>query len=150
MNSQKSWFDSYKLGSLTLKNRMLMAPLTRMRCEKSTSIPNDLLLEYYKQRASFGMIITECSPISQRGNTFPGQLIRKFKYFSGHQGYIMKNKWQDGKKLQMRFMQKVVLCVFKFGIVVVLWHKYTQIIIYLTFLKGLLPENMACWGPSEV
>ena len=72
MNSQKSWFDSYKLGSLTLKNRMLMAPLTRMRCEKSTSIPNDLLLEYYKQRASFGMIITECSPISQRGNTFPG------------------------------------------------------------------------------
>lgn len=64
MESEKTWFDSFKLGPLTLKNRMLVAPLTRMRCDKKTSIPNDLLIEYYKQRASFGMIISECSPIS--------------------------------------------------------------------------------------
>ena len=68
-------FDSYKLGPFTLKNRILMAPLTRMRCDKTTSIPNDLLVEYYKQRASFGMIITESSPINQRGDTYPGYLL---------------------------------------------------------------------------
>ena len=48
MDNTKSWFDNLNLGPLKLKNRMLMAPLTRMRCDRKTSIPNDLLVEYYK------------------------------------------------------------------------------------------------------
>ena len=64
MYSPKTWFDNCKLGPFTLNNRILMAPLTRMRCNKQTGIANDLLAKYYKQRASFGMIITESSPIS--------------------------------------------------------------------------------------
>ena len=34
MDPNKTWFDNYKLGPYTLKNRILMAPLTRMRCNK--------------------------------------------------------------------------------------------------------------------
>ena len=43
MNSNKSWFDNYKLGEFTLKNRIVMAPLTRMRCNKQTGIANDIV-----------------------------------------------------------------------------------------------------------
>jgi len=65
-------FENYKLGSITLKNRFVMASLTRVRCNPENSIPNDLLVEYYSQRASAGLIISECSAISERGNNFPG------------------------------------------------------------------------------
>ena len=42
-----------------------MAPLARMRCEpREAGVPGKLLKEYYSQRAGFGMIITECSPVS--------------------------------------------------------------------------------------
>lgn len=42
-----------------------MAPLARMRCEnRELCIPGELHKEYYSQRAGFGMLITECSPVS--------------------------------------------------------------------------------------
>jgi len=65
-------FENYKLGPVTLKNRFVMASLTRMRCNPENGIPNDLLVEYYSQRASAGLILSECAAISERGNTFPG------------------------------------------------------------------------------
>lgn len=49
-----------------------MAPMTRMRCDPKTGIPNDLLVEYYSQRAEAGLILTECSAWSARGNGYPG------------------------------------------------------------------------------
>ncbi len=50
-------FSTYKLGPITLQNRSVMAPMTRSRATKN--IPNDLMAEYYGQRSSAGLIITE-------------------------------------------------------------------------------------------
>ena len=46
-----SLFDPLRLGDLVLKNRILMAPLTRTRAGESR-VPNALMVEYYRQRAS--------------------------------------------------------------------------------------------------
>ena len=61
-----------KLGTLTLKNRIVMAPLTRMRSEQPGNIPQELNATYYAQRASAGLIISEASQISQQGQGYPG------------------------------------------------------------------------------
>jgi 2,4-dienoyl-CoA reductase-like NADH-dependent reductase (Old Yellow Enzyme family) len=50
-------FTLKKLGSIDLKNRIVMAPMTR--CRAIDNIPNDLMAEYYKQRSNAGLIITE-------------------------------------------------------------------------------------------
>ncbi|WP_372770858.1 alkene reductase [Pseudoalteromonas sp.] len=57
-------FDNLQLGGLTLQNRIVMAPMTRSRATQPGNIPNDLMAEYYAQRASAGLIITEGAPIS--------------------------------------------------------------------------------------
>ena len=57
-------FSPAKLGSIALKNRMVMAPLTRSRAPKGTGVPQDLNVTYYAQRATAGLIITEATPIS--------------------------------------------------------------------------------------
>ncbi len=57
---------SYKLGNITLKNRVIMAPLTRSRAGEER-MPNDLMKQYYLQRASAGLIITEATVISKQG-----------------------------------------------------------------------------------
>ena len=49
-----------------------MAAMTRMRCSVKDSIPNDLLVKYYSERANAGIILTECSPVAPRGDSFPG------------------------------------------------------------------------------
>ncbi|QQG36533.1 MAG: alkene reductase [Micavibrio aeruginosavorus] len=59
-------FDPIKAGALSLKNRIWMAPLTRARAGESR-IPNDLMAEYYRQRASAGLIISEATAISPIG-----------------------------------------------------------------------------------
>lgn len=56
-----------KVGALALKNRIIMAPLTRSRCLDEQRIPNELMLEYYVQRADAGMIISEATSISAMG-----------------------------------------------------------------------------------
>lgn len=43
-----------------------------MRANPADGIPNDLMVEYYSQRATFGLIISECTPISPLSNAFPG------------------------------------------------------------------------------
>ena len=50
-------FSSYKLGEIELKNRIVMAPMTRSRAPGN--LPNDLMAEYYRQRSGAGLIITE-------------------------------------------------------------------------------------------
>jgi N-ethylmaleimide reductase len=57
----------FKLGDLPLKNRVVMAPLTRARAGEAR-MPNALMAEYYAQRASAGLIITEATVISTQGN----------------------------------------------------------------------------------
>ena len=45
----------YTLGDLKLKNRIVMAPLTRTRAENGGKVPNDLMAEYYTQRTGAGL-----------------------------------------------------------------------------------------------
>jgi len=60
-------FSSVPVGTFTLSHRVVMAPLTRMRSDPR-DIPNDLMLEYYTQRASDGgLIITEATPVMLEG-----------------------------------------------------------------------------------
>jgi 2,4-dienoyl-CoA reductase-like NADH-dependent reductase (Old Yellow Enzyme family) len=66
-----SLFDPLLLGDLKLANRVIMAPLTRLRAGE-TNIPNALMAEYYKQRASAGLIITEGVPISPQAVGYRG------------------------------------------------------------------------------
>ncbi len=56
----------FAMGDLFLKNRVILAPLTRARAGE-TRIPNDLMAEYYSQRAGAGLIITEATAISLQG-----------------------------------------------------------------------------------
>src|SRR5450759_561718 len=59
-------FDPYDMRALRLKNRAVMAPMTRSRAvDKST--PNELMAEYYGQRTSAGLIITEGTSPSPNG-----------------------------------------------------------------------------------
>ena len=53
MNSL-SLFDRYRIGTLPLKNRIVMAPMTRARALQPGNIPSALMAEYYRQRASAG------------------------------------------------------------------------------------------------
>jgi 2,4-dienoyl-CoA reductase-like NADH-dependent reductase (Old Yellow Enzyme family) len=61
-----SLFDPLKLGDLTLKNRIVMAPLTRSRSGVER-IPGPLVAEYYAQRASAGLIISEATSVTPLG-----------------------------------------------------------------------------------
>jgi 2,4-dienoyl-CoA reductase-like NADH-dependent reductase (Old Yellow Enzyme family) len=59
-------FDPLKIGDLVVRNRILMAPLTRCRAGASR-IPNTMMAEYYAQRAAAGLIITEATIVSAMG-----------------------------------------------------------------------------------
>lgn len=63
-------FTPIQLGAYTLPNRMVMAPLTRNRAGEG-NVPTELMAEYYVQRASAGLIITEATPISPQGIGYP-------------------------------------------------------------------------------
>ena len=67
--SASKLFDPYKLGAVTLTNRAVMAPLTRNRAVAGF-VPNPLAIEYYGQRASAGLLVTEASQVSQQGQGY--------------------------------------------------------------------------------
>lgn len=67
--SASKLFDPYTLGAVTLSNRAVMAPLTRNRAVAGF-VPNPLAIEYYGQRASAGLLITEASQVSQQGQGY--------------------------------------------------------------------------------
>jgi 2,4-dienoyl-CoA reductase-like NADH-dependent reductase (Old Yellow Enzyme family) len=67
--STKSLFDAYPLGPNLLKNRMVMAPLTRSRAGEGDT-PGELNAEYYRQRAAAGLIVTEASQVSKQGQGY--------------------------------------------------------------------------------
>jgi N-ethylmaleimide reductase len=58
-------FSEFTLGRITLKNRVVMSPMTRSRA--INNIPNDIMAEYYRQRASAGLLITEGTSSSPNG-----------------------------------------------------------------------------------
>ena len=63
-------FSPVKLGSIALKNRMVMAPLTRNRAGEG-GVPQAMNVTYYVQRASAGLIISEATPISAMAHGYP-------------------------------------------------------------------------------
>ncbi|CNH57308.1 alkene reductase [Yersinia pekkanenii] len=65
-------FSPLKVGALTLPNRIFMAPLTRLRSIEPGDIPTPLMAEYYRQRASAGLIITEATQISFQAKGYAG------------------------------------------------------------------------------
>jgi N-ethylmaleimide reductase len=69
MSTSSKLFESYKLGPITLSNRVVMAPLTRNRAVAGM-VPSPLAVDYYGQRASAGLLITEASQISQQGQGY--------------------------------------------------------------------------------
>ena len=64
-------FDPLEVGELRLPNRIIMAPLTRCRAGAGR-VPNALMSEYYAQRASAGLIISEATSVSPMGVGYPG------------------------------------------------------------------------------
>ena len=63
-------FTSYNMNGISLENRFLMAPMTRSRATQPNDIPNTLMAEYYGQRATAGIIITEATQISLQGKGY--------------------------------------------------------------------------------
>ena len=63
-------FDPIQMGELSLPNRIIMAPLTRCRASEGR-VPNALMAEYYVQRASAGLIISEATSVTPMGVGYP-------------------------------------------------------------------------------
>ncbi|MRW83992.1 alkene reductase [Pseudoduganella sp. FT26W] len=60
-------FDPITIGDLTLKNRVIMAPLTRSRAVGGGRVPNALMAKYYEQRATAGLILSEATAVTPQG-----------------------------------------------------------------------------------
>ena len=69
MSTPSKLLEPFKLGPIALSNRLVMAPLTRNRAVEGL-IPSPLAVEYYGQRASAGLLITEATQVSQQGQGY--------------------------------------------------------------------------------
>ena len=63
-------FSPLRLGAIELPNRIVMSSLTRNRAGAG-NVPSDLAVEYYRQRATAGLILTEASPVCPEGHGYP-------------------------------------------------------------------------------
>ena len=101
-------FTPTQLGKTTLPNRIAMAPMTRSRTTQPGNVPNAMMAQYYAQRASAGLIITEATQISQQGQGYsftPGihtpehiegwKLVTKAVHDAG--GRIFLQLWHVGR-----------------------------------------------------
>jgi NADH:flavin oxidoreductase / NADH oxidase family len=69
-NSMPTLFDPLKIGDLKLRNRIVMAPLTRNRSTGPGRVPNAMMRDYYAQRASAGLILSEATSVAPGGRIF--------------------------------------------------------------------------------
>src|ERR1700753_3482295 len=67
--SSSKLLESFNLGPIPLPNRLVMAPLTRNRALAGL-VPNPLAIEYYGQRASAGLLVSEATQVSQQGQGY--------------------------------------------------------------------------------
>ncbi len=63
-------FDIYTNAALKFANHIVMAPMTRSRADHRDAVPNDMMVEYYRQRASAGLIISEGVPVSDHARGY--------------------------------------------------------------------------------
>ncbi|MFN8606371.1 MAG: alkene reductase [Vulcanimicrobiota bacterium] len=126
--SESILFQPITLGDLELTNRIVMAPLTRARAVENR-IPNDLMREYYVQRASAGLILTEATSVSPQGV-----------------GYAdTPGIWSDS---QVQGWRKITSAVHSAGgrIVLQLWH--VGRVSDPSFLDGQLPVAPSAIAPA--
>jgi N-ethylmaleimide reductase len=101
-------FTPLNIGAVTVANRIFMAPLTRLRSIEPGDIPTELMAEYYQQRASSGLIITEATQISFQSKGYAGapglhtdEQIAVWKKITDavHQrdGHIAVQLWHTGR-----------------------------------------------------
>ena len=123
-------FSPYRLGTLQLKNRMVMAPLTRSRAEEG-NVPSSMAATYYSQRAGAGLIVTEATQAS-----------------AGGQGYIATPGIHS--EAQVAAWKKVTDAVHGKGglIFMQLWH--VGRISHPDFLDGELPVAPSAIAPRGV
>ena len=121
-------FDPLTLGDLALPNRILMAPLTRCRAIDER-IPNDLMREYYTQRASAGLIFTEATAVTPMGVGYPAT----------------PGVWNDA---QTEGWKRITDSVHAAGgrIVMQLWH--VGRISHPFYLNGELPVSSSAVAPT--
>src|SRR5271169_361361 len=123
-------FTPVRMGDLALPNRIVMAPLTRMRAANPGHVPTEVMARYYAQRATAGIIIGECTAISP-------------------QGY----GWADTPGLwsaeQVRGWRGVTDAVHKRGCLMYaqLWH--TGAISHPDFFEGALPMSSSDVNPEQ-
>lgn len=109
-------FDQLNAGDLTLKNRIIMAPLTRARAQGEARVPTDLMARYYEERADAGLILTEATcinPMSVGYANTPGiwsedqvegwKKITKAVHDKG--GLIMLQLWHVGRISHPTFLK---------------------------------------------
>ncbi len=125
--SDAKLFTPLKAGAIELKNRIVMAPLTRNRARAEDDAPYEIQADYYAQRASAGLLITEASQISPQGK-----------------GYA----WTPGiySDAQIEGWKKVTEAVHAKGgkIVIQLWH------VGRISHSVLQPDNAAPVAPSAI
>jgi len=103
----KQLLQPFSMHDLTLPNRVAMAPMTRSRAGESR-VPNALMAEYYTQRASAGLIITEATTISPQANGWnqsPGiytdEMVDRWKLVTeavhAQSGRIFLQLWHMGR-----------------------------------------------------
>ncbi|WP_407362138.1 alkene reductase [Pseudomonas luteola] len=122
-------FDPIKIGALELPNRFVMAPLTRCRADDNR-VPTDLMAEYYAQRASAGLILSEATSVDPMGVGYPNT----------------PGIWSDE---QVEGWKKITSAVHKSGgrIMLQLWHVgRISAPLYLQGEKPLAPSAIAAKG----
>lgn len=121
-------FDPIKLGDLQLTNRIIMAPLTRCRADEGR-VPSAMMAEYYVQRASAGLIISEATSITEMGVGYPDT----------------PGIWSDD---QVRGWSNITKAVHGAGgkIVLQLWH--VGRISHPSYLKGEAPVAPSAIQPQ--
>ncbi|GKX61583.1 alkene reductase [Pragia fontium] len=101
-------FTPLKMGAVTVPNRIFMAPLTRLRSIEPGDIPTPLMGEYYRQRASAGLVISEATQISAQAKGYAGapglhspeQIAAWKKITAGvhaEQGHMAVQLWHTGR-----------------------------------------------------
>ncbi len=68
--SKQPLLETFRLGDLNLKNRMVMAPMTRNRAGEG-NVQREMNATYYRQRSSAGLIVTEASQVAPHGQGYP-------------------------------------------------------------------------------
>lgn len=121
-------FQPLQAGALQLRNRVVMAPLTRCRAE-AERVPGDLMVQYYQQRANAGLIISEATSVTPMGVGYPDT----------------PGIWSDE---QIEGWKKVTAAVHAEGglIVLQLWH--VGRISHSTYLNGELPVAPSAIRPE--